>query len=231
MGNAASESGLEIGADIDLDDAGDLLLTEAPSDDALIKAAVAAALAAGRAPICLGGDHSVTYPVLRAIAAHYGPVDILHFDAHADLYDELDGNRRSHASPFARIMEEGLARRLVQVGIRTLNRHQRDQAERFGIEVIGMRGFSTDRVPVLAGPLYVTIDIDGLDPAFAPGVSHHEPGGLTVREILDTLARQTGRIVGGDVVELNPSLDINDMTAAVAAKFVKELAAAIAKGL
>lgn len=231
MGNAASESGLEIGADIDLDDAGDLLLTEAPSDDALIEAAVAAALAAGRAPICLGGDHSVTYPVLRAIAAHHGPVDILHFDAHADLYDELDGNRRSHASPFARIMEEGLARRLVQVGIRTLNRHQREQAERFGVEVIGMRGFSTDRVPVLAGPLYVTIDIDGLDPAFAPGVSHHEPGGLTVREILDTLARQTGRIVGGDVVELNPTLDINDMTAAVAAKFVKELAAAIAKGL
>ena len=129
-GNEASERGLELGAEIALHDRGDLALTEAPSDDALIEAAIEQSLLRGAIPIALGGDHSITYPILRAIAAHHGPVDILHFDAHPDLYDELGGDRRSHASPFARIMEEGLASRLVQVGIRTLNKHQREQAAR-----------------------------------------------------------------------------------------------------
>ena len=81
----------------------------------------------------------------------------------------------------------------------------------------------------MCGPLYISIDLDGLDPAFAPGVSHHEPGGLSVREVLNVLARQTARLVGADVVELNPDRDINDMTAAVAAKFVKELAGMAAR--
>ena len=134
----------------------------------------------------LGGDHAVTYPVVRAVAAIHGPVDILHFDAHPDLYDEFEGRRLSHACPFARIMEEGLARRLVQVGIRTLNAHQRAQAERFGVEIHPMNTFDAHSfVPDLAAPAYLSFDLDALDPAFAPGVSHHEPGGLTVRETLD----------------------------------------------
>ena len=78
----------------------------------------------GFAPLVVGGDHSITFPILKAVAAHFGPINILHIDAHPDLYDELLGNRRSHASPFARIMEAGLCSRLVQVGIRTLNTHQ-----------------------------------------------------------------------------------------------------------
>lgn len=229
-GNSASESGSEIGREIIIDDSGDLPLTETVEDDALIEEAVAAAIRDGHAPLLLGGDHAVTYPILRAVAAEHGPVEILHFDAHPDLYDELDGNRRSHASPFARIMEEGLASRLVQVGIRTLNRHQRDQAERFGVEIIGMRNFDPASVPSMRGPTYVSIDLDGLDPAFAPGVSHHEPGGLSVRQLLDVLHRIEGRVVGADVVELNPDRDINGMTAAVAAKLVTELAALLAQG-
>jgi arginase family enzyme len=88
-----------------------------------------------------------------------------------------------------------------------------------------MRDHHVDAVPVLAGPLYISIDIDGFDPAFAPGVSHHEPGGLTVREVIALLDRQTACIVGADVVELNPSRDINGMTAVLAAKMVKEVAA------
>jgi agmatinase len=165
----------------------------------------------------------VTFPILRSIHAHFGRVNILHIDAHPDLYDELGGNRRSHASPFARIMETGLAAQLVQVGIRTLNQHQRDQARRFGVEIVPMRDFSVDAVPILEGPLYISIDLDGIDPAFAPGVSHHEPGGLSVREVLNIIARQKAQIVGADVVELNPERDINGMTAAVAAKLCKEL--------
>ena len=229
-GNAASESGLEIGAGISLEDVGDLPLTEIPEDDRLIEDAVAAALAAGRVPLCLGGDHSVTYPILRAIARAHGPVHILHFDAHPDLYDEFDGNRRSHASPFARVMEDGLATRLVQVGVRTLNRHQRDQVQRFGVEVIPMLDFTPERVPALDGPFYISIDLDGLDPAFAPGVSHPEPGGLSVRELLNVLAHQRAVLAGADVVELNPSTDINDMTAIVAAKLVKELLGYMCRG-
>lgn len=223
--NGAAENGLEIGIDLEILDRGDAPLREADGDDELIEAAVRAAVEQGTCPISLGGDHSVTYPIVRALAARFGALQILHFDAHPDLYDEYQGNRRSHASPFARIMEEGLASRLVQVGIRTLNRHQREQAERFGVEIVPMRGFEPSRVPALAAPLYVSIDLDGLDPAYAPGVSHHEPGGLSVRDVLEALERQQAAIVGADVVELNPDRDINDMTAVVAAKLVRELAA------
>jgi arginase len=224
-GNPASERGSEIGLDIDLVDRGDLPLTEQSGDDELIADAVAATLREGAIPICLGGDHSVTYPVLRAVAAAHGPVDILHIDAHPDLYESYGGDRRSHASPFARIMEAGLARRLVQVGIRTLNRHGREQAERFGVEIVEARHFQPNRVPAFDGPLYISVDMDGFDPSCAPGVSHLEPGGLTARQGIDLLLAIRAPIAGADVVELNPDRDVNDMTAILAAKLVKELAA------
>jgi arginase len=223
--NTSTESGLEIGIEIELRDRGDVPLREADGDDELIGNAIRSALRDRACPISLGGDHSVTFPIVRALAAEMGPVNILHFDAHPDLYDVYEGNPRSHASPFARIMEAGLATRLVQVGIRTLNRHQRDQAERFGVEIIPMREFSPERVPALEAPLYVSVDLDGLDPAYAPGVSHHEPGGLSVRDVLNVLDGQRARLVGADIVELNPRRDLHDMTAMVAAKLVRELAA------
>lgn len=223
-GNAAAENGREIGHEILLEDAGDLALLEGPGDDELIEQAVAAAYRDGYLPLTIGGDHSITFPVMKAVAAAHGPVQILHFDAHPDLYDQFLDNSRSHASPFARIMENGLASRLIQVGIRTLNAHQREQASRFGVEIIPMRGFTVDAVPRLTGPVYVSIDLDGFDPAFAPGVSHHEPGGLSVRQVLEVLAVIDAPIVGADVVELNPDRDLNDVTAALAAKLVRELA-------
>ncbi len=229
-GNPASELGGELGSGIELRDVGDLPLTESSADDTLIEAAVARALRAGEAPLLLGGDHSVTLPSVRAVARAFPQLSILHIDAHPDLYHELLGNRRSHASPFARIMEEHLVQRLVQVGIRTLNAHQRAQVERFGVEIVTMRGFSPALVPPLPGPLYVSVDLDGLDPAFAPGVSHHEPGGLAVRELIDVLARLgDSRVVAADVVELNPDRDLNGVTAMVAAKIAKELAALLAR--
>lgn len=224
-GNMTAESGVELGLDILLDDAGDLPLCEADGDDALIEAAVAGAAAAGAVPLVLGGDHSVTFPIMEALAAHHGAIDILHFDAHPDLYDDFEGNPRSHASPFARIMERGLARRLVQVGIRTLNRHCREQAERFGVEIVEMRHFAPDEVPLPDGPLYISFDMDGFDPGVAPGVSHHEPGGLSVRDVLAVLDRLRSPIVGADIVEYNPSRDLNGITAVLAAKLVKEVAA------
>lgn len=224
-GNAATERGLEIGHDFHLVDQGDVAIAEDASDDARICAAIAAC----PGPlIALGGDHSISFPVVETLARRHGGFDILHFDAHPDLYDELEGNRRSHASPFARIMEGGHARRLVQVGIRTLNRHCRDQAARFGVEIIEARHVRDDWRPRFNRPLYVSIDVDALDPAFAPGVSHLEPGGMSVRQIVNILGDLAVPIIGGDVVELNPLRDINGMTAVVAAKLVRELAAAIA---
>ena len=224
-GNSATERLTEIGHDFQLLDIGDVAIAENSGDDDRIRAAVAAA----PSPlIALGGDHSISFPVVETLARRHGAFDILHFDAHPDLYDELDGNRRSHASPFARIMEGGHARRLVQVGIRTLNRHCREQAARFGVEIIEARHFSDQWRPHFDRPLYVSIDLDALDPAFAPGVSHHEPGGLSVRQIVAILLDLEVPIVGGDVVELNPSRDLGGMTAVVAAKLVKELAAAMA---
>ena len=224
-GNMTAESGVELGVDVRLGDAGDLPLAEADGDDSLIAAAVAEAAAAGAVPLVLGGDHSVTLPVMEALAAAHGPVEILHFDAHPDLYDDFDGDPRSHASPFARIMERGLARRLVQVGIRTLNRHCRAQAERFGVEIVEMRHFAPDAVPQPEGPLYISIDLDGFDPAFAPGVSHHEPGGLSVRDVLAVLDRVRAPVVGADIVEYNPGRDLDGVTAVLAPKLAKEVAA------
>ena len=224
-GNAASESGLELGTDIIVEDVGDLPLDEAADEMAVIDAGVTAAAADGAVPIVLGGDHMVTHPVVAALARIHGPLNILHFDAHPDLYDDFEGDPLSHASPFARIMEKGLARRLVQFGIRTLNHHCRDQARRFGVEIVEMRDFAPDRVQIPEAPLYISIDLDGFDPAFAPGVSHHEPGGPSVREFLSVLQRAPGPIVGADIVELNPTRDVNGVTATLAAKLVKELAA------
>ncbi len=228
-GNMMSERGLELGVDIPLEDPGDLPLQEQPSDDEVIAAAVARAAADGVVPLLLGGDHAITVPIVAALAAAHGPVDILHIDAHPDLYDIFQDDPRSHACPVARIMEAGHARRLVQVGIRTLNRHNREQATRFGVEMFEMRGLDLARVPELTGHVYVSIDLDGLDPSVTPGVSHPEPGGLSVRDVLVLLDRVRGRLVGADIVELNPTRDLNGATATVCAKLIKELAAVSAQ--
>jgi arginase family enzyme len=155
---------------------------------------------------------------------------ILHFDAHPDLYDEFEGDRFSHACPFARIMEEGLASRLVQVGIRTMNGHLQEQATKFGVEVIDMRAWGRGERPAVSGPVYLSLDLDVLDPAFAPGLSHRESGGLSVRDVLDVIQEMSGTLVGADIVECNPVVDPGGLTATVAAKFVKEIAGRMLRG-
>jgi agmatinase len=193
----------------------------------LITSAASAATADGGRLVSIGGDHLVTWPLVRGVAANLSGLTIVHFDAHPDLYDHLDGDHHSHACPFARIMEERLAQRLVQIGIRTMTAHQRDQADRFGVEVHELRTWNGRLPEDLSGPAYVTIDVDALDPANAPGVSHHEPGGMTTRQLIDCLHQLAGmpsvQVVAADVVEINPDRDINDMTAMVGAKLVREL--------
>jgi agmatinase len=226
--NLWTELGVDLGAPGAIADAGDLSLPDTADAIGVIEAAVRLLMQDGGAPLAIGGDHAVTYPVVRAVASRHPGLTILHVDAHPDLYDEFEGNRLSHACPFARIMEEGLASRLVQVGIRTANGHQREQARRFGVEVIDMRAWAAGMRPVLSGPVYVSIDLDGLDPAFAPGVSHREPGGLTVRDVIGLVHALPAAPVGADVVEFNPRQDPAAVTAHVAAKLVKELAGRMA---
>jgi arginase len=207
-----------------LRDAGDAAIGEATFLDD-IEQAITRVLESDGAPVALGGDHSVTYPVLRAVGPRHADLTILHFDAHSDLYPEFEGDRYSHACPFARIMETGLARHLVQVGVRTITPVQREQADRFGVDVIDMRRWAAGDRPLVSGPLYLSIDLDVFDPGFAPGVSHREPGGLSPRDVITVLQSLTGPIVGADIVELNPGRDSLDITAPLAAKLVKEIAA------
>jgi arginase len=222
--NSWSELGRDLEAPGGLSDAGDLRLSSAEKAPSEIETGIVDLLAGGWRPIALGGDHSVSYPILRAVGRRHASLTILHIDAHPELYEEYQGDRFSHACPFARIMEEGLARRLVQVGVRSMNRHQRTQAERFGVEVIDMRSWVSGVRPTVDGAVYLSLDLDGLDPAFAPGVSHREPGGLSTREVLTLIQEAGGSVVGADVVEYNPRQDLGNVTAIVAAKLVKEIA-------
>jgi arginase family enzyme len=122
-------------------------------------------------------------------------------------------------------MEEGLAERLVQVGIRTMVPHQREQAERFGVEVIEMRNWKEGLDFKIEGPLYLSLDMDVFDPGFAPGVSHHEPGGMTPRDVLKIIQNIDAKLVGADIVEYNPERDPIGITGMLAAKLYKEILA------
>jgi len=221
-GNAFTENGSNLAG---LTDACDLPLSEAPAKAReQVEMGIGALLAGGFHPIALGGDHSLTYPILRAVVTQHPTLTILHIDAHGDVYDDFAGDRYSHACPFARILEECPGVQLAQVGIRTLTPHQREQIARFGVNCITMDDYAAGARPSIDGPTYISVDLDGLDPAFAPGVSHREPGGLTVRDVISMIHRLRGAIVGADVVEYNPVRDLGGVTAGVAAKIVREIA-------
>jgi arginase len=224
-----SESGIDVCAAGRLVDHGDILFDGTSDPWDVIEDKVTRAMESGDPLICLGGDHAITHPIMRAVRRSHRKLTILHIDAHADIYDAYQNNRRSHASPFARIMEEGLADRLIQVGLRTINDHHREQFKRFGVEVVEAGRCATELRFDLNTPVYISLDIDALDPAYAPGVSHREPGGLSTRQIIDWIHAIDQPIVAADVVEYNPRCDISNMTATVAAKLVKEIAGMMVK--
>jgi arginase family enzyme len=199
--NLCTEEGFDLEEAPGFRDGGDVDLER-------IEEAAAEVLATGSRLLSLGGDHSITLPLLRAHAKLQPNLTVLQLDAHPDLYDELDGNRFSHACPFARAMEEGLMA----------------QAERFGVEIVEMKDWRPGLDLGLDEPFYLSLDLDVVDPAFAPGVSHHEPGGLSSRELLELIQGLPAAPIGADVVELNPDRDPTGITAALAAKLVKEIA-------
>jgi agmatinase len=224
--NKFCERGYEIVEGVNYKDCGDLEFTQIDAAFAYkkIKETIKRELASGSKLISFGGDHSVSFPVIEAFSERYTNLNVLHLDAHADLYDNFENNPYSHASPFARLMEKNALNSLTQVGIRTFNTHQKEQAQRFGVKVIEMKDFNTDFIKSLEAPLYISLDIDVLDPAFAPGISHHEPGGMSTRQLIHIIQQIKVPIVGADIVELNPKRDVNNMTAMVAYKLFKELA-------
>ncbi len=223
-----SETGVDLSVAGTLVDRGDIQFDGGADPWDLIEQNVGRALEPGDPLICLGGDHAITHPIMRAVRRRHPRLTILHIDAHPDIYHAYQDNPRSHTSPFARIMEERLTDRLIQVGLRTVNDHHRDQFKRFGVEVIEAGRCQNLRLDITT-QVYISMDMDGLDPAYAPGVSHREPGGLSPRQVIDLIHTIGQPIVGADIVEYNPRWDISNMTATVAAKLLKEIAGMMVK--
>ena len=197
---------------------------------------------AGAAPLSAGGDHLVTLPILRAIARER-PVGLVHFDAHSDTSDSyFGGERYTHGTPFRRAVEEGLVdpRRMIQIGIRgsIYERDEKDWAESVGIRIVHIEEyFERGPKPVIAearhivgdGPVYVSFDVDGLDPVYAPGTGTPEIGGYSTAEAQQMLRGLAGLdIVGGDVVEVAPPFDPSGNTALVGATMMFEILCVLA---
>lgn len=227
--NRFAENGVEIIPGISYHDLGDLSFTSDDPADAFqfIRSEVKMHLKSSHPLLCIGGDHSISYPVIDAHTDVFNDLHVLHFDAHTDLYENFENNPYSHASPFARLMEQGKIQSLTQVGIRTLTTHQREQAQLYGVNIIEMKDLHFDFLQQLSSPLYISLDVDVLDPAYAPGVSHHEPGGMSTRQLLHMLQQIKSNVVGADLVEYNPNRDLNNMTAMVCYKLMKELMACV----
>lgn len=222
--NYWTESGVNLDVDVQIKDCGNLNIKDYED----LHKKIQEKYTRGEAHLFLGGDHSITYPIVKTVADHHQDFDILHIDAHTDLYHDFEGDPFSHACPFARIMEDKLCKRLVQVGIRTLTKHQQEQVKKYDVEVIMMKDIASFSTLQFDRPVYMSIDLDGFDPAFAPGVSHHEPGGMNPRTVINFLHNTNFNLIGADIVELNPLRDHERMTAALGAKLLKELCAKFA---
>jgi agmatinase len=233
-------------AELQVADAGDLAVNPFSLDEAIttIEHGARDLLEAAPHLITLGGDHTIALPLLRAFAARYGPVAVVHFDAHLDTWDTYFGAAYTHGTPFRRAFEEGLldAEGCIHVGIRGPlfdgGDLQRDTEVGFQVvsapeaDDLGIRGMA-ERIADRVGdrPMYVSIDIDVLDPAHAPGTGTPEAGGLTSRELLGIIRTFAARnLIGADIVEVAPSYDHAQMTGIAAAHVGYELLSALAKG-
>jgi agmatinase len=220
-------------------DAGDIPCSTFVIDDAIreIEDGASTLTADGGRILALGGDHTIAFPLLRTMRRLHGPVALVHFDAHVDTYDTYMGAPYTHGTPFRRAAEEGLFARdhSMHVGIRgsKYGPEDLDEDASFGfvfmstweLEEIGTRGY-IDRIRDRVGdvPLYLSIDIDVLDPAFAPATGTPEVGGFTTRELMKILRGLRGlRLVGGDIVEVAPAYDHAEITSIAAANIAYEL--------
>ena len=225
-------------------DAGDVAVNPFDINEAIatIEAASDELRADGAALLTIGGDHTIALPLLRSLARDHGPIAVLHFDAHLDTWDTYFGAPYTHGTPFRRASEEGLLdqERCLHMGIRgPLYTAQDLEDDRvLGFQVIRSDDYETDGVASLVqrmrsrlegGPVYVSVDIDVLDPAHAPGTGTPEAGGLTSRELLNTLRGLVGiKVVGADIVEVAPAYDHAEITGIAAAHVAYELLSVLA---
>lgn len=225
--NATTESGVDLaGAVTDLGDV--------PSETSWKKTAeryrelAESLFGGGKVPFFAGGDHAVTVPIVAALAVLGKPVHVVQIDAHPDLYPEYEGSRSSHACTAARLLELEHVASITQFGIRTANAIQVETARRFRgrLHQYAARDLAGELpLPPHIGRserVYLTVDLDGFDPAFAPGVSHPVPGGLSARQVLNLIQCAEWELVGMDAVEVNPDLDVGDRTAILAARLLHE---------
>jgi len=203
----------------------------------LIEAAYDVLLATGCRPLTLGGDHTIALPILRAMARRHGPVGLVHVDAHADINDAMFGEPIAHGTPFRRAVEEGLldTRRAVQIGLRATGytAEDFDWPRSQGMRVVQAEECWYRSLAPLMGevreqlgdaPVYLSFDIDGLDPSCAPGTGTPEPGGLTTQQGLEIIRGCRGlNLVGGDLVEVAPPYDSSGNTALLAANLLFEM--------
>jgi guanidinobutyrase len=204
---------------------------------AIIESAYDQIAASGAAPFTLGGDHTIVLPILRALAKKHGPVGVVHIDAHADVNDHMFGEKIAHGTPFRRLVEEKLVepRRVVQIGLRTTGyaADDFDWPRQQGFRVVQAEEcWHKSLTPLMqevreqlgAGPVYISFDIDGLDPAYAPGTGTLEPGGLTSAQAFEIVRGCRGLdIIGGDLVEVAPPYDHGGITATLAANLLYEM--------
>jgi agmatinase len=227
-------------------DAGDVGINPFDIDEAVrtIERAADELREPGATLLSLGGDHTIALPLLRSVVRTHGPVAVLHFDAHLDTWDTYFGAPLTHGTPFRRASEEGLIdrERSLHVGIRGPLYSARDLVDDgvLGFQVIGSDDYQLDglagvvermRARLGAGPVYVSVDIDVLDPAHAPGTGTPEAGGLTSRELLHSLRALAGAdVVGADIVEVSPAYDHAEITGIAAAHVAYELLSVLAVG-
>ncbi len=240
------EAGLDAFAELRIVDFGDAPVVPADPEGShrAIEETVGAALAAGAIPVVLGGDHSIAEPDVRACAARHGPLGLVHFDTHADTGTEVFGVARSHGTPMYRLVEAGHVdpTRYVQIGLRGYWPGPDEfawQAERgvtsffmHDVRELGVREVVARAVALVgAGPVFLSVDVDVLDPAFAPGTGTPEPGGLTTVELLWACraVAQALELVGAEVVEVIPTaVGSADVTALAAERIVREIVTGIA---
>ncbi|MCV6614306.1 MAG: agmatinase [Cellvibrionaceae bacterium] len=191
----------------------------------------------GIMPLSMGGDHTIVLPILRALKKKHGPIGLIHVDAHADTGEHMFGEPIAHGTPFRRAMEEGLldGQRVVQIGLRGTGYSPGEYqwAKDQGFRVVQAEAcWYKSLAPLMEevrqqlgdGPVYISFDIDGLDPAFAPGTGTAEVGGLTVHQGLEIVRGAKGlNIVGGDLVEVSPPFDVSRNTSVVAANILFEM--------
>ncbi|MEH7303627.1 agmatinase [Neobacillus drentensis] len=186
-------------------------------------------LAAGKFPLGMGGEHLVSWPVMKAVYKKYPDLAIIHFDAHTDLREEYEGEPLSHSTPIRKIAEHIGPSNVYSFGIRSGMKEEFEWAKQNGMHISKFEVLEPlkEILPTLAGrPVYVTIDIDVLDPAHAPGTGTVDCGGITSKELLASIheiARSEVKVVGGDLVEVAPIYDPSEQTANTASKLIREM--------